>query len=44
MLILSGSAVTLKWSEEINAFVLIFVVLTVVFYLAFGLVAWKKSK
>lgn len=44
MLILSGSAVALKWSEEINAFVLIFVVLTVVFYLAFGLIAWKKSK
>lgn len=44
MLILSGAAVALKWSEEINMFVLIFVILTVVFYLAFGLTAWKKNK
>lgn len=44
MFILSGAAVALKWSEEINAFVLIFVILTVVFYLAFGIAAGKKSK
>ena len=44
MLILSGAAVALKWSEEINAFVLIFVILTTVFYLAFGIAAGKKSK
>ena len=44
MLILSGSAVALKWSEEINMFVLIFVVLTIIFYLAFGIVASKKAK
>ena len=44
MLILSGSAVLLKWSEEINYFVLIFVILTIVFYLAFGIAAGIKSK
>lgn len=44
MLILSGSAVALKWSEEINAFVLIFVILTLVFYLIFGILAGKKNK
>lgn len=44
MLVLSGLAVALKWSEEINWFVLIFVILTVVFYLAFGIVAGKKAK
>lgn len=44
MFVLSGSAVALKWSEEINAFVLIFVVLTVLFYLAFGIIAGIKSK
>ena len=42
MLILSGLTVALKWKEEINWFVLIFVVLTMVFYLSLGLVA-KKS-
>ena len=44
MLVLSGSAVALKWSEEINAFVLIFVILTLVFYLIFGILAGKKNK
>jgi hypothetical protein len=44
MLILSGSAVLFKWSEEINYFVLIFVILTIVFYLAFGIAAGIKSK
>ena len=32
MLVLSGAAVALKWSEEINYFVLIFVSLTTLFY------------
>ena len=44
MLVLSGSAVALKWSEEINAFVLIFVILTLVFYLIFGILAGKRNK
>ena len=44
MLILSGLTVALKWKEEINWFVLIFVVLTTVFYLSFGLIARKKNK
>ena len=44
MFILSGAAVALKWSEEINYFVLIFVILTVVFYLAFGIVAGRKNR
>ena len=42
MLIFSGLTVALKWKEEINWFVLIFVVLTTVFYLCFGLIARKK--
>lgn len=42
MFVLSGLAVALKLSEEINFFVLIFVVLTVIFYLAFGIAAGKK--
>ena len=41
MLILSGLTVALKWKEEINWFVLIFVVLTMLFYLSFGLAARK---
>ncbi len=45
MLLLSGAVVFLKWEEEINWFVLIFVVLTAVFYLSFGMVAkFKASK
>ncbi len=44
MLVLSGLAVILKWTEEINYFVLIFVILTNLFYLSFGLVAAKKNK
>lgn len=44
MLILSGSAVLFKWSEEINYFVFIFVILTTVFYLAFGIAAGIKVK
>lgn len=42
VLLLSGLTVALKWTEEINWFVLIFLVLTVVFYLSFGLVAKVK--
>ena len=38
-LLFSGLTVALKWKEEINWFVLIFLVLTVVFYFSFGLVA-----
>ena len=44
MFVLSGMAVALKWREEINAFVLIFVILTVLFYLAFGIIARLKYK
>ena len=44
MLVLSGLTVALKWKEEINWFVLIFVVLTTLFYLSLGLVAGKKNK
>ena len=44
MLILSGLTVALKWKEEINWFVLIFVVLTTVFYLSFGLIAGKVKR
>ena len=44
MFVLSGLTVALKWKEEINWFVLIFVVLTMLFYLSFGLVARKKFK
>ena len=45
MLLLSGAVVFVKWEEEINWFVLIFVVLTAVFYLSFGMVAkFKASK
>jgi len=36
-LLFSGATVVLKWREEINWFVLIFLALTVVFYLSFGL-------
>lgn len=43
VLILSGLTVALKWREEINWFVLIFVVLTVVFYCSFGLVAGRRN-
>ena len=39
VLIFSGLTVALKWTEEINWFVLIFLVLTEVFYFSFGLVA-----
>ena len=42
MFVLSGLTVALKWREEINWFVLIFVVLTMLFYLSFGLVAKKR--
>lgn len=40
---LSGLTVALKWREEINWFVLIFLVLTVLFYLSFGLIAKKRA-
>ena len=39
---MSGAVVALKWMEEINRFVFAFLVLTVVFYLNFGLVAKKR--
>ncbi len=42
MLVLSGATVALKWCEEINYFVLIFMVLTILFYLTFGVSASKK--
>lgn len=38
MFVLSGLTVALKWKEEINWFVLIFVVLTSLFYLSFGVI------
>ncbi|MBR1862357.1 MAG: hypothetical protein IJ796_10975 [Lachnospiraceae bacterium] len=44
LILLSGFTVALKWTEEINWFVLIFLVLTEVFYLSFGLVARRKSR
>ena len=37
MLVLSGATLGLKWVEEINVFLLIFVAATVLFYLVFGL-------
>ena len=40
--VLSGLTVALKWREEINWVVLIFLVLTVLFYLSFGLIAKKQ--
>ena len=43
MFSLSGLTVILKWREEINFFVLIFVVLTLTFYFAFGIAASKKK-
>ena len=42
LLLLSGLTVALKWTEEINWFVLIFLVMTEVFYLSFGLIARRK--
>ncbi len=42
LLLLSGLTVALKWTEEINWFVLVFLVLTEAFYLSFGLVARRK--
>lgn len=42
LLLLSGLTVALKWTEEINWFVLVFLVLTEVFYLSFGLIAHRK--
>ena len=44
MVILSGLTLGLRWKEEINYFVLIFVALTTVFYLIFGVVLGKKLK
>ena len=44
LLLLSGLTVALKWTEEINWFVLVFLVLTEVFYLSFGLIARRKSQ
>ena len=44
LLLLSGAVVILKWKEEINFFVLIFLALTVLFYLTFGLVARRRLK
>lgn len=42
LILLSGFTVALKWTEEINWFVLVFLVLTEVFYLSFGLIARRK--
>ncbi len=44
ILLFSGATVALKWREEINWFVLIFLILTLVFYLSFGLIARAKVK
>ena len=44
MLALSGATVALKWTEEVNTFVLIFVALTVLCYLAFGIIAYRRVK
>jgi hypothetical protein len=44
VLVFSGLTVALKWTEEINWFVLIFLVLTVIFYLSFGLIAKAKER
>ena len=44
MLVLSGLTVALKWTEEINWFVLIFVILTMVFYISFGWIVILKKK
>ncbi len=44
LFVLSGAVVALKWKEEINFFVLIFLALTEAFYLSFGLVARRKRK
>ena len=44
MLALSGATVALKWTEEVNTFVLIFMVLTIVCYLAFGIIAFRRVK
>ena len=44
MLLLSGATVALKWSESINYFVLIFVGLTVLCYLTFGIVALRRVR
>ena len=43
MLLFFGSTVALKLTEAINWFVLIFVVLTAVFYLSFGLIVKKRN-
>ena len=44
MLVLSGLTVGLKWTEEVNTFVLIFVALTVLCYLAFGIAIYRRVK
>ena len=44
ILLFSGATVALKWREEINWFVLIFLILTLVFYLSVGLIARAKVK
>lgn len=44
VLIFSGLTVALKWREEINWFVLVFLVLTVAFYGCFGVIARGKIK
>ena len=44
VLVFSGLTVALKWTEEINWFVLVFLALTVVFYLSLGLVAQSRIK
>lgn len=44
MFILSGASVAFKWSFEINYFVLVFMILTLIFYLSFGIIAKIKIK
>jgi len=44
MMVLSGLTVGLKWAEEVNWFLFIFVVLTTVIYFTIGLMAKKKLK
>lgn len=44
VLIFSGLTVALKWREEINWFVLVFLVLTAAFYGCFGVIARGKIK
>ena len=44
MTLLSGATIALKWRESVNWFVLIFAGLTLLCYLAFGIVAYRHEK